>query len=188
MSIASKARPSQAPCGAPRCAPRPRCSSVTSRACVARTSVGHFAFARPVCLAIAANRVPGSRERRSNSVFFFRRRRHDANDCSSRLPAARRSRDCLEISMLARKNRAKSMLGNDNSSRGRAAAEPAADERAEAAVEQRDDDGLGHLRICRWRRLSRLAVWRVYASVVGRQCILFESVCWSNNTHARIDN
>ena len=28
----SKARPSQAPCGAPRCAPRPRCSSVTSRA------------------------------------------------------------------------------------------------------------------------------------------------------------
>ena len=52
--------------------------------------------------------------------------------------------------MLAQKNRAKSMLGNDNASRGRAAAEPAADERAEAAVEQRDDDGLGHLRICRW--------------------------------------
>ena len=49
--------------------------------------------------------------------------------------------------MLARKNRAKSMLGNDNASRGRAAAEPAADERAEAAVEQRDDDGLGHQRL-----------------------------------------
>ena len=47
--------------------------------------------------------------------------------------------------MPARSNRGKSKVGNDygSSSRAaaRAAAEPAADERAEADVEQRDDEG-----------------------------------------------